>query len=95
MVKHNPKKWIEKKFIFSLYYDGLEYICMKKYNVSQHIQKCKYTPKMIEMIFNFLEKFIVVISHFISHNLNQIFEPFEKFDNFHVIKEFFFQWCWS
>jgi len=29
-------------------------------------------------------KFIVVI----SHNLNQICEPFEKFDNFHVISGF-------
>jgi hypothetical protein len=31
MVKHNPKKTIEKKLIiFSLYYGNLEYICMKK-----------------------------------------------------------------
>jgi hypothetical protein len=51
MVKHNPKKRIEKK---TLYYGGLEYICMKK-NMSRHTQKCKYTPKMIEMIFNFHE----------------------------------------
>jgi hypothetical protein len=34
-------------------------------------------------------KFIVVISHAISHNLNQICEPFEIFDNFHVINGFF------
>jgi hypothetical protein len=27
-------------------------------------------------------KFIVVISHVISYNLNQICEPFEKFDIF-------------
>jgi len=30
MVKHNPEKKVEKKIIFSLYYGGLEYICMKK-----------------------------------------------------------------
>jgi len=30
-------------------------------------------------------KFIIIISHFISHNLNQICEPFEKFDNFYII----------
>jgi hypothetical protein len=30
-------------------------------------------------------KFIVVISNVISHNLNQICEPFENFDDFHVI----------
>ncbi len=35
-------------------------------------------------------KFIVVISHIISHNLNQICELVEKFDYFHVINEFFF-----
>jgi hypothetical protein len=35
-------------------------------------------------------KFIVVISHVISHNLNQICEPFEKIDNFHVINGFFY-----
>jgi hypothetical protein len=35
-------------------------------------------------------KFIVVISHVISHNLTQICEPFEKFDNFHVINGFFY-----
>jgi len=34
-------------------------------------------------------KFIGVISHVISHNLNQIWEPFKKFDNFHVINDFF------
>ncbi len=33
-------------------------------------------------------KFIVVISHVISHNLNQICESFENFDNFHVINGF-------
>jgi hypothetical protein len=27
-------------------------------------------------------KFIVVFSHVVSHNLNQICEPFEKFDIF-------------
>ncbi len=35
-------------------------------------------------------KFIVVISHVISHNLSQIFQLFEKFDNFHVINGFSF-----
>ncbi len=44
---------------------------------------------MIEMICNFM-KFIIVISHVISHNLNQICEPFEKFDNFHVINGLFY-----
>jgi hypothetical protein len=40
-------------------------------------------------------KFIVIILHVISHNLNQIGEPFEKFDNFHVINGFFLQfWSW-
>jgi len=34
-------------------------------------------------------KFIVVISNVISHNLNQICEPFEKFDDFHVINGVF------
>jgi hypothetical protein len=34
-------------------------------------------------------KFIVIISHVISHNLNQICEPVENFDNFHVINGFF------
>jgi hypothetical protein len=33
MIKHNPKKRIEKKIFFSLYYGGLEYICMKKIHV--------------------------------------------------------------
>jgi hypothetical protein len=37
--------------------------------MSRCTKKCKYTPKMIEMFFNFHE-FIVVISHVISHNLN-------------------------
>jgi hypothetical protein len=36
-------------------------------------------------------KFIVVISNFISHHLNKICEPFEKFDDFHVINEVFLQ----
>jgi hypothetical protein len=35
-------------------------------------------------------KFIVVISHVISHNLNQICEPFQKIDNFHFINGFFY-----
>ncbi len=30
-------------------------------------------------------KFIKAISNVISHNLNQICEPFEEFDDFHVI----------
>jgi hypothetical protein len=30
-------------------------------------------------------KFIVVISHVISHNLNQICEPSKTFDDFHVL----------
>jgi hypothetical protein len=55
VIKHNPKKRIEKNLIILfLYYDGMEYICMKKY-MSQHIQKCKYIPKMIELIFNLHE----------------------------------------
>jgi hypothetical protein len=36
-------------------------------------------------------KFIVIISHVISHNLGQIFEPFDKFDHFHVINGFSFE----
>jgi hypothetical protein len=36
-------------------------------------------------------KFIIVISHVISHDLNQFFEPFEKFDNFLVINGFFYE----
>jgi hypothetical protein len=44
---------------------------------------------MIEMILIFM-KFILVISHFISHNLNQICEPLQNFDNFHVINGFFY-----
>jgi hypothetical protein len=35
-------------------------------------------------------KFLVVVSHNISHNLNQNCEPFEKFDNFHVVNGFFY-----
>jgi hypothetical protein len=35
-------------------------------------------------------KFIVIISHVISHNLNQICEPFENFDNCHVINSFIY-----
>jgi hypothetical protein len=35
-------------------------------------------------------KFIVVISNVISHNLNQICEPLEKFDNFYVINGVFY-----
>jgi hypothetical protein len=33
--------------------------------------------------------FVIVISHVIPHDLNQISEPFENFDNFHVINGFF------
>jgi hypothetical protein len=39
---------------------------------------------MIEMIFNFHEIYST-ISHVISHNFNQICEPFEKFDHFHQL----------
>ncbi len=49
--------------------------------MSQHTKKCKYTPKIIEMILNFCEIYNI-ISHVISHNLYQMCEPFEKFDNF-------------
>jgi hypothetical protein len=35
-------------------------------------------------------KFIVIISHVISHDLNQICEPFENFDNFQVINRFLY-----
>jgi hypothetical protein len=31
-------------------------------------------------------KFLFSISHVIPHNLNHVCEPFEIFDNFHVIK---------
>ncbi len=56
--------------------------------MSQHIKKCKYIPKMIEMILNFHEIYSSFL-HVISDNLNQICESFEKFDNFHVINGFF------
>jgi hypothetical protein len=37
MVKNNPKKMIEKHLIFlSLYYGGLEYICIKKIQVTTY-----------------------------------------------------------
>jgi hypothetical protein len=57
--------------------------------MSQRIQKCKYIPKLIEMIFNLHKTYNSVVSHVISHNLNQNYEPFEKFDNFHVINGLF------
>jgi hypothetical protein len=56
-------------------------------NICYIIFKNENTLKMIKMIIIFM-KLVVVISHVISHNLNQICESFKKFDNFHVINNF-------
>jgi len=55
MVDYNTKNSIAKKFSFSnLYCAILKYICGKKYTWLC-AKKCKYTQKMIEMIFSLYE----------------------------------------
>ncbi len=35
-------------------------------------------------------KFVIIISHVISHKLNIVCESFENFDHLHVTNEFFY-----
>jgi hypothetical protein len=43
VVKHNPKKIIEKKIILSLYYSVLEYICIKRIHVMTYLKMQIYS----------------------------------------------------
>ncbi len=55
MVDYNTKNSIAKKIPFSnLYCEVPKYICGKKC-ISLCIKNCKYTQKMIEMIFSLYE----------------------------------------
>ncbi len=55
MVDYNTKNSIAKKIPFSnLHCEVPKYICGKKC-ISLCIKKCKYTQKMIEMIFSLYE----------------------------------------
>jgi len=78
MVKHNPKK------TFYLYIMVAWSIFAWKKYMSRHAQKCNIFQKWLKWLLTFIN-FIIVISHV----LNQICEPLENFDNFHVINGFF------
>jgi hypothetical protein len=55
MVDYNTKNSITKKILFSnLYCEVPKYICGKTMYITMY-KKCKYTQKMIEMIFSLYE----------------------------------------
>jgi hypothetical protein len=66
----------------------LEYICMKKNTCNDVPKDANIFQKWLKWFLTF-KKLIIVISHVIPHDLNQTFKPFENFENFHVINEFF------
>jgi hypothetical protein len=61
MVDYNTRIQSQWKFFFNLYFFILKYIYGKKCT-SLCTKKCKYTQKMIEMIFSFL-KLVTSIKH--------------------------------
>ncbi len=102
MIKHNSKNkiiyihiyiyiyiYMYIHFLFILWW--LE-VYLHENNTCEDIFKdANIFQKWLKWKFLTFMKFIIVISHFIINNLNQICEPFEKFDNFHVINGFFLQ----
>jgi hypothetical protein len=83
MVYHNPKKRIDKKtnnFHFTLWWFG---IYLHEKNTCHNVLKnVNIFQKWLKWFLIFM-KSIIFISHVISHNLNQICDPFEIFDYFH------------
>jgi hypothetical protein len=62
MVDYNTNNSIEI-FLKKIYVVWFQNIFVAKKCMSLSMKKCKYTQKMIEMIFNFSMKFVVFIKH--------------------------------
>jgi len=59
MVDYNTNNSIAKKIIFSTYIVRFQSIFVAKKRMSLCTKNCKYTKKMIEMIFSFYENFSI------------------------------------
>jgi hypothetical protein len=90
IITHNPPKKEKKIIIFSFILWWSKLYFHDKNTCNNIFKNANILQKWLKWFLTFM-KFILVISHVISHNLNQICEPFENFHNFHVINGFFLQ----